>query len=876
MKKNEIFSRVMLRSSGLSNDFYKSQFEHLRGLDIKVKDCLALQRDYLDYQNNLLAEMEFLISKLNGKSKTELISLKRSLHDSKFKNLKLGHLTIESQKRILLAHQKYNNLKKIEKQLTTTISVVATFEENSLLKYSRQSMEMQKSLLIASPTLLESIAKFPDLKIKKQRQTLYGITKYFARMAYKTSPFSYFTTTHLVAIEDLTEVKPQYEIEFTSVYSLNRAKFLHLMHLMKRSKFFRKSMLVELNSTVRKDKGKYTYYHTSNNRDYFNDMQRNPLLDHLFKRLAYNPVSFNNLIDELNQTFSSTAQNESLTDLVMHLIDNNYLVLNHGLNVLNTDFLKHFENFVLQCVQGEDHLLLKENFDLLKSNLVSKEKIGQDSGPSSLRISKIKSAIDALFTRICKLSSDGIENDEMIEYFLAHKHENLENLIFEDVYSNHSIELDQKAFNDSLSEIMNLLKEIAFLDLRQDDQYNFFNIIKSLFPRKKTINLLDAYRAYSNYTIANPEYDRTFNVRMLGAAMNEIARDSLAVDLENFQVPWRVQLDDALIKKFRNLKPLWTKPEDNKRESKSVFMQYYKSDGESYFVLNGFAIGYGKWFSRFLNHDSTENTKLLINFNSSQTSKDYLNIENVDATCGNANIHPLLFDREICIPGGIQSSSTIDTRVSLKDLSIKIGESNLKLYHEPTGKFINAFDCGFYSIMGRSLLFRILDYFNPVTNISLSYFTDSLLLHYDYMEHFCHVNQNRIRFKRFPRLTFKNIVLEREVWTIYTIDILALLSSPNPIIDMAGLREKIGLPTEVFVILSEIKHEGQESTSNSKDYYKPMYINLTSPLFVSYLGKMLRNSKSEFVNITEMLPNNDDTIACSLNNSTEILTQFAY
>ncbi|TYC10348.1 lantibiotic dehydratase [Actinomadura syzygii] len=104
-----------------------------------------------------------------------------------------------------------------------------------------------------------------------------------------------------------------------------------------------------------------------------------------------------------------------------------------------------------------------------------------------------------------------------------------------------------------------------------------------------------------------------------------------------------------------------------------------------------------------------------------------------------------------------------------------------------------------------------------------------------------------------PRVTIDNLVIWRETWRLTRAEIAALAAPTGEAAAyLAGRRlvTRRGLPERCFVRLSTVK--------------KPIYVDFTSPLYVSLLGSMIRSAlngtgRALDVTVTEMLPDLDAT-----------------
>lgn len=289
-----------------------------------------------------------------------------------------------------------------------------------------------------------------------------------------------------------------------------------------------------------------------------------------------------------------------------------------------------------------------------------------------------------------------------------------------------------------------------------------------------------------------------------------------------------------------------------------MFMQFYterniEGKEELKGVLNGTFPGFGKMFSRFLHIFDEAVTGELRGWNLT-INKGELFIEDCDASCFNANLHPPLLPFEIWMPGG-HNSLPASQQLPITDFIVRHDDhaSRLVLIHQPTGKRAYVFDLGFQGHGGRSQLFQLLEKFSRVRYLFASP-AAAVLSGIDKKQK-TPVTDSVLRV---PRVMYEDtIVLQRRGWYVPA----SMMPVRGPQETAASYYHRLNvwrkeqeMPDEVFVFINPDRYASDNSVKKQgRDDYKPQYINFNSPLLVSFFERM-SGKISDMLKIEEMLP----------------------
>ncbi|MGF1671450.1 MAG: lantibiotic dehydratase [Balneolaceae bacterium] len=301
-----------------------------------------------------------------------------------------------------------------------------------------------------------------------------------------------------------------------------------------------------------------------------------------------------------------------------------------------------------------------------------------------------------------------------------------------------------------------------------------------------------------------------------------------------------------------------------KRSSFGMFIQFFveqNEEGEDQLkgVVNGVFPGFGRMMSRFLHLFDEKITEELCTWNQKLAGDDFL-IENCDASCFNANIHPPLMPGEIRMPGS-QNILPADKQIPVTDLFVQEIDGKLCLKNRWNNRVVYTFDLGFQGFKGHSQLFQLLSRFTLARFLFPHGVISAVNSHAVAEKKENDMNREITEILVYPRIEYENtLVLQRKRWIV-----------PASKLPVQGQNESDGryflrlnewrkihdIPDEVFVTVFQWRNGNGAAQKKmrkiGKDDYKPQYIDFSNPLLVNLFSKLVR--KVPFtLTIEEMLP----------------------
>lgn len=201
------------------------------------------------------------------------------------------------------------------------VQLTQNFQQLQSLLQTHQLL-LSRCLLYASHDLLEQLPRFIQKPVgqfdKKDRQTAFGLLRYLTRAIFKTSPFGRLTTLELREWPDLNP--PPFEIEKTLV-SPNVALLPALYEVLLREPAFFQSLNLGLNPglTSRSESPGYTWLYFDGEREAFQEVDSDPVLDFVVRVLRERALLCKELLAALSEQVD--AREDQLQNLVFQLVD---------------------------------------------------------------------------------------------------------------------------------------------------------------------------------------------------------------------------------------------------------------------------------------------------------------------------------------------------------------------------------------------------------------------------------------------------------------------------------------------------------------------------------------------------------------------------
>ena len=292
-------------------------------------------------------------------------------------------------------------------------------------------------------------------------------------------------------------------------------------------------------------------------------------------------------------------------------------------------------------------------------------------------------------------------------------------------------------------------------------------------------------------------------------------------------------------------------------QSHTFFSQFARINGEALLIVNQIYSGLTLMFSRFAYCFAGDVQAPVVS--ALRTTLQELQPPGVvfaemkggyEAT--NLNLHPIVTPYELVCPGEL-STRPVDEQIPLDDIIIRDDErgGRLCLYSKRLGKEVIPLYLGFLTPLLLPELQKVL--------LSFSYTTVCPL----HLWNGVRVQGTPDGFVSYPRLRYKNIVVQRARWKIpYTMfpQHEPGQSDADFYLTIVRWRTARGLPARVFltpdIFFTATTTENETNDKPGLRLEKPLYVDFENYFSVMLLEATVRKLKSQLV-MTEMLPDTD-------------------
>jgi hypothetical protein len=292
-------------------------------------------------------------------------------------------------------------------------------------------------------------------------------------------------------------------------------------------------------------------------------------------------------------------------------------------------------------------------------------------------------------------------------------------------------------------------------------------------------------------------------------------------------------------------------------QSNTFFSQLAHANSETLLVLNQIYTGLTLMFSRFA-YCFSDGQRNAVVATLRTTLKQiqppgaiFVELKGgYDAT--NLNLHPALTQYELVCPGEL-SMRPPEEQILLSDLSIQddVEVGCLRLYSRKLSKEIIPLYLGFLVPMALPVIQQILLNFSYLSMCDMNVWRSVKIAEPDASTIF------------YPRVRYKNIVLQRAVWQI-ALEVFPMRepgqSDATFYLNVSRWRKERGLPAQVFfsptAMASDADTQSQRAITTSVSY-KPLYVDFDNYFSVLLLEATIRQINVPFM-LTEMLPSSND------------------
>ncbi|GGI23301.1 lantibiotic dehydratase [Pedobacter mendelii] len=850
--KITLFPYSLVRYPGL--DYHTLQQWDFTSIDFNSHHELDKRLIYL--KDRLCEELYLLINQqTDDKARQQLINLKRLIYNRK--NIE-AYLTSAWQDKLpaeisgqLLGYiQIGKDMHSIEWQLSHQYQEKLTEDRRYLQELTTHS-GFQKALLLSSPVLFEQLKEFrtADASAFKQKELRieFSLMRYLTRMAYKTSPFSFFTFTGLAISVPEKKLVPQ---EVKGSIRLSNALFDYLITILKMDPMINEHLLVQLNKTVAIDGDKIHFLVNFNNVESFQSLPAKGLQLYLMKIKLSSGLT---LIQLIKQVKGHVDEDKSaIKSYLLKLVSSGFLELGVGINGLHPQWSSKFLSFLNdtkpQPAKVADLINLFTKLDRLRTEFSSADSILRKDIllKAEQQIGDTLNLLEAeIEVRESNSAAGHTSTAFSIDQFKSYRF-TAKQLFYEDCFTNHKSRLPKSLLKPFIAKVDRLLLHLSPLDGLTSERQKMTNFFCAHYGTGFQTSLLTFY------------HDYYFHFKKKEKEIGALS--AMSEETETWIAGFKQQIRKKdLTAETLNLSPdnfpLPIEPAG--KYAKGMFVQLFDVDpdgtGEIQGVINALLPGMGKVSGRFLSMFDSGVTAKQVEHNIQLFSDEIIMAELNDASTFNANSHPPLLKYEITLPGG-NGIYPPEQQLPVNDLKVSYDQIDKELVLTYGSKKVYAFDLSLESFFFRSNLYQLLAHFNIESRPSLKILIDSVdnVL----LELSSPVGKG---IRLLPRIVYDDtVVIRRKGWLVKT------SSLPDPFvkeddstyyIKLQKWRLEYGLPELAFVYLRKqtVFEKDKTAKSGLGDDYKPQYFSFNQPLMVTMLRKLLLRSGKQLY-FEEVLP----------------------
>ncbi|NII82852.1 lantibiotic dehydratase [Pedobacter sp. SG908] len=863
----QIFPYSLVRYAGLHHQLFDNlKFNDteklLKSIGALINEKEQLKNCFCDALYPIITEQQ------DDKVRQLLINIKRQIfNDKKINNEHILHLPQTVRNDL----QSY--LDKAEELAFFLEEKALKFEEEQDLnrKWLQQmalNPELQNGLLLSSPLLYEQLKNFVkkdshSFKQKEQR-ILFSLLRYLSRMAFKTSPFSSFTYTGLMTLDQSgTPENPGAVAQVNSRLKLNNSIFEYLKAIIKKHPLLNEHLFVKLNLTAEIKEDKICFLSNFNNIESFQQINANSLQLIVYQYLDgyHKPVTLKNLIDQC-AIYLENPSHESIKIYLIKLVESGMLEMNPGFSGMDEHWDDKLLLFLKNLKREEPSVLaIIALFERLKD--YRRVYQGTDLFERYNILQQAEKQLNAVFADLQQeaglplysAASDGklmaetpeitaFSMHQFVPYYFSARH-----IFYEDCFTSESLVLPGQPVEDFVSKTDELISYLLPLDVMRNERKKMIGFFLKQYSNDEAVALATFYKDYYLYVKKQEKEHKT-----------EEGLDFLALRRWKEAVMAKIdQLDHANENLIRfNADFFADLPKSQNLAQKSslgMFVQF--SDNEDGFsgVINALLPGMGKVSGRFLSLFDPEVTLSFVQYNE-KLFPDQMKLELNDASTFNANIHPPLLAHELELPGG-NNIYPLAQRFNIRDLKVRYNKERKALSLHSADLELFSYDLSLESFYNRSNLYQLLAHFNPDARVSLQPFIQ--LVDRFYLDKYPVPAPDIFVL---PRIVYaENVVIRRKTWRVKTeiIPVQGLAEADfTYFIRLNNWLDRNKIPKEIFIFLRkrayQAKPEGKREGLH--DDYKPQYLSFTHPLLVGMFKKLLLRA-GEYITLEEVFPKPD-------------------
>ena len=791
-----------------------------------------------------------------------MLNLKRDIYNNRKINRKKLETKIKFETSVESLLEDYENALESIDELQFELGQIydLSLEANTNhLRTMMQDRSFLNGLAFSNDLLFQSIIKLANkekaLRINPKAQLT--AVKYLSRIIAKTSPLSTFTNVALCLCSDEKQevvISVSREGTFSKVRINSRILAVFLFAIKINLPAFGRISL-HLNPTLLIKDLDICFFVNKNNREIFQRVQKNAIILELIHKLNDGAVTYNDLKNYLvDRTDASVSEIQKYID---SLVGAGMIEINIGVSAMNPNWIHGLSDSLFT---GDSSLEpLNQLVGFLKS--IDKQFTSGDHIARNKLLKQIEENIHAAISQL----PGGKEHIEMLLKNFSSTQ--FRNWVYEDSFVTGKIQIEKERLEEFVKPLDLLLKSISTVFYRKDLYLQMFDFYKNKYSTAR-IDVLEFYESfYREVKVPEKEWLRvnegkTNNNPFVSSSMldQQAAVNKWASRFENamqtmIPVNDEFNFDLNLLNEVGGLNQ-----SQYPTNSFGAFVQFClkKDQTEIIGVVNSTLSGYGKMIGRFLHLFDDEVSAEMRSWNLQCQPETAYFAEASDGSFHTGNIHPLLLEKEISLPGS-QNLSSGKSIIPITSVSIgmsKAGEFGLFIKDSDQRVFV--FDLGFQGV-GRSELYKLLIQFNIYSFPNHHLLTSVIQKSKSRL-----FKTDKLSFIIQPRIVFeRHIILCRKKWIIskkYLPVKAESESNPSYFLRINQWRLELGLPVEVFIRLSS-KGSTNKLEGNLKEIdYKPQYIDFNSPLFVNLFSRLITRI-GETVSIEEMLPGSADLLS---------------
>ncbi len=731
---------------------------------------------------------------------------------------------------------------------------------------------LQKGLLQSSPSLWEGLQRYrlqpPTIYRKKERQTERSLAQYLARICTKTSPFSTFTA---LSLNDLSgsNVGPD-TVPFSSVIRINNYVLAQVEELLSAYPPFYKHLRVQINPTLRKKGKDFVFLINSRNVESIQQIEENEVLALILsigREYSSGQLVFATLLTRLGAVVD--ASHEELQTYLSDLVRLGFLNWLWPVSGTNPNWNETLLEWITALPDFDGKVWMVAALDQLKRTADQLPQL-----PVEKRWSLIQESMTHL-ARCFEEIGNRIPKIQLTEHkaFVAFQNTDLamsrEKLFFEDTQMRAEISWSESDLEQSVEELSQLVEMVLPFRMQTEleEPLHFF---KRRYNDQETVPLLQFYQDFYAGEISSltklPVQPPISNIdTSLSSAQEAVlaAREKITKELSkhitidyNFTVHLPLSVLNSVMAPTQQKVAVTPSP-----ESFGALLQLQRSSNGQYkSYVDAVFTGYGKMLGRFLHLFPKEKSTQLTDW-VEQMRGTSLWVDNTDASFHNANAHPAFLQKLVSIPGGQQAFYNKESQLAeeqllqLKDLSIRLSETENKLLLYCQEEEVTIFNFGLEALQSRSPMYRLLSSF-CTTQPDITPLKMMLLQA---------TRRKKGNWTLLPRVNVGDyLVLQRRAWFVPKGDLPMRGKSETEAAYFLRTNNWImqnELPSSVFITLSpmEVGDNNDENNNRNTDGYKPQYIDFSSPALVSHLGRELKKVDT-MLKIEEVLPGKGEMV----------------